>query len=853
VDTLRKVTNALPDSSFFIVCGDFNIYSANEAAYSALLQVNTSSNGEFNDVLNLSGTWNNSSYADHHTQSPRDIAFNGGASGGMDDRFDMILFSDGINNSGGITYKSNTYNAYGNDGNHYNGAINGSPTNTAVGQTIADALYYASDHIPVEAVFEYNANGGGTPPINTVDTIVLAEYDRANVNGCVSGASFTATDVTVKSICRSNGVTYNSTGGDYNTRNWPQTNTIDLNAFLEFSVTPSSEKSVIISSIRTRLDRSSTGPSEVRIRTSLDNYSSDVFTVSNLSTSGAEFSQNLNLNASDTLTFRIYAYNASSAAGTFDIEGFTGNHIVDPGIQLEGFVVSNFVWNGSNWNTGAAPSGNLFGGDVTIQQGGSAANLTANVTAKTVTIESGAALEISNGFALTVEDTIYVKDGSNGFSQVKGTVNGNAVWQHRNTGLNAGWYYISFPVNGTIGDIRSNEMTIYTASNGQVNQQNIYYYNADTINPANNEGVWVTAESLSKSLKGTAYTIFQGPPLFGNFPITLTATGNLNHGNQTFDLKSRSAAPINNRGWNLIANPYPCSLNWEAVKAQNNVLDATFYINNNNIWYSHNGSVGDANNYIPPGQSFFVKASNTSSITLTESMTTIGQRPARFKQNVDHLELTVSSSKTTANSTWIGFNNTLTFGLDKEFDGLKKYNTDSTSANLYSLDPNGNPYVFNGLPKGLNAYQIPLEFNAVESGSFALDMIENLPSGFSYALYDHSTGDTNTYLPGTPYSFNYVGNSILQRFTLLINPSNISIASPFAADWMQLEKTDMGWELTSLSGEILDFQVTDLSGKQIQKSSTSTRSILELKNGIYLIRVYNSNTGDWVSKKLAVI
>ena len=47
--------------------------------------------GYFIDPLNFTGTvWNNSSNAQYHTQSTRTRAFGDGATGGLDDRFDMI-------------------------------------------------------------------------------------------------------------------------------------------------------------------------------------------------------------------------------------------------------------------------------------------------------------------------------------------------------------------------------------------------------------------------------------------------------------------------------------------------------------------------------------------------------------------------------------------------------------------------------------------------------------------------------------------------------------------------------------------------------------------------------------------
>lgn len=155
VDSLRKRTNSLPPNSNFIVLGDFNIYSSNELAYQKLK--NQSMPGYFIDPLNLTGTWNSGSYAQYHTQSTRTRAFGDGATGGLDDRFDMILMSQAIVNSGGITYVPGTYHAYGNDGNHFNDSIN-QPPNTAVGQLVANALHYATDHLPVIASFSFGSS-----------------------------------------------------------------------------------------------------------------------------------------------------------------------------------------------------------------------------------------------------------------------------------------------------------------------------------------------------------------------------------------------------------------------------------------------------------------------------------------------------------------------------------------------------------------------------------------------------------------------------------------------------------------------------------------------------------------------
>ncbi|MFM2136443.1 MAG: hypothetical protein RL021_1843 [Bacteroidota bacterium] len=154
VDSLRKRTNALPAGSNFIVLGDFNLYYSTEPAYQKLLQVTPGSEGHFIDPITMTGTWNSVSYSQYHTQSPRIRAFGGGTTGGLDDRFDLILYSNAISQPGGITYVSGSTTAFGNDGNHYNDSIN-MPPNTAVSQDVADALHNGADHIPVTILLDF--------------------------------------------------------------------------------------------------------------------------------------------------------------------------------------------------------------------------------------------------------------------------------------------------------------------------------------------------------------------------------------------------------------------------------------------------------------------------------------------------------------------------------------------------------------------------------------------------------------------------------------------------------------------------------------------------------------------------
>jgi hypothetical protein len=66
----------------------------------------------------------------------------------MDDRFDFILISDALQDGVDLSVINGSYEAFGNDGNHFNADINDGPV-IPQGQAIADALHEASDHLPV--------------------------------------------------------------------------------------------------------------------------------------------------------------------------------------------------------------------------------------------------------------------------------------------------------------------------------------------------------------------------------------------------------------------------------------------------------------------------------------------------------------------------------------------------------------------------------------------------------------------------------------------------------------------------------------------------------------------------------
>jgi endonuclease/exonuclease/phosphatase family metal-dependent hydrolase len=184
VSSLIDYTKQMSNDHFYIAAGDFNIYTTNEPAYRKFFEETSTGIGKFNDLITVEGKYNEAEFSSVHTQSPRTSQFGGGASGGLDDRFDYILFSDSLVSSDRTFVIENSYNVLGNDGNHYNMAINEMP-NSSVSQDIADALHYASDHLPVSVniVFSNDVVSVNQPPVvnDTIFSVNEFPQDKTQI------------------------------------------------------------------------------------------------------------------------------------------------------------------------------------------------------------------------------------------------------------------------------------------------------------------------------------------------------------------------------------------------------------------------------------------------------------------------------------------------------------------------------------------------------------------------------------------------------------------------------------------------------------------------------------------------
>jgi|GEM_PF-672707 len=172
---LRDSMNTMPVGTHALICGDMNFYKqSTEPGYAKLLESQTNNVGRVFDML-PAGEWHDGGgFAPYHTQSPclNGTCANGAATGGLDDRFDMILPTLNFGTGQGLAVIPHTCISVGNDGQHLNKNITDAPT-IPEGAGYALALKLASDHLPLRLDFQVPSMITVTPASLDFGTVIV--------------------------------------------------------------------------------------------------------------------------------------------------------------------------------------------------------------------------------------------------------------------------------------------------------------------------------------------------------------------------------------------------------------------------------------------------------------------------------------------------------------------------------------------------------------------------------------------------------------------------------------------------------------------------------------------------------
>ena len=166
----------------------------------------------------------------------------------------------------------------------------------------------------------------------------VVSYSVANETGCATGTGFVAPNATAMSLCRGPGITWNTAGNSYNSRDWTvggdDAAAVANNDYLSFGVTIDPGFKATFTDIVIRAQRSNTGPQSIAIRSSLDNFATTIATATGVPTSASNVTLDFqDFEACGAVEFRLYGWGGTNIAGTLRAQGPTDAIVINGAVS----------------------------------------------------------------------------------------------------------------------------------------------------------------------------------------------------------------------------------------------------------------------------------------------------------------------------------------------------------------------------------------------------------------------------------------------------------------------------------------------------------------------------------------
>jgi len=460
-------------------------------------------------------------------------------------------------------------------------------------------------------------------------------------------------------------------------------------------------------------------------------------------------------------------------------------------------AVASLTWNGSidndwhksgNWNEGVTPASVS---DVIIPAG-----LTNYPTVTQLT----SCNNIIMGSNATSTATLL--------NNSKLIVFGTAYVDRYFSGNDKDWHLVSSPVEDATAGVFTG-MYLQSFAEGSSS----YFDITIPLTPLN----IMEGYGLYSTLSSSNTVTFTGYPNFGIFSKEFTAT---------------------NEGWNLFGNPFPSSIDWEAVDIPAGMSNEVHFIrasDGNDLSYVKGLSGQSVSRYIPPMQGFFIKATETGTLTLGDEQRSHSGAGNFYKSENPRLVTLEATGANFSDQTLIHFNEQAGIEHDGKYDAYKIISASNPKLpQIYSVTPNGVKLSVNGMPP---ASSVPLGFTSGEEGIFTIHAIKT--GDFSVVTLEDTKTGVFTDLTKSSYSFSFTPGENEQRFVLhfgalSVNEIENSIASVYSnlntvyVDLKNITKGDI--LIYSISGQLVASKLSATGSNKISLASTGNYCVKVITN-----------------------
>lgn len=359
-----------------------------------------------------------------------------------------------------------------------------------------------------------------------------------------------------------------------------------------------------------------------------------------------------------------------------------------------------------------------------------------------------------------------------------GDITGNIVMQRHIFNGPTQWRQLGAPVSAVT--LQSWDDDMYTSGFPGSDYPSFSFYSVATYNeaaPGVKENGYSAPTNITNPISARkGYFVYVGP-----LPVPVDVKGPPLKNNQTFTLTRTVSAGPTQDGWNMVANPYPSTIDWDSPSFARTGTDNVLQTWNPALaqYASYVGGVGvnGGTRYISSSQAFWIHAIATNP---TASIVEAVKSPvdATFMHSAqqasvsDMLSLTLTGTMG-ADQSIVRFNSAATDSFDVNFDAYKLASMDSTMPYLSSRMDSVTDLAISTLPSLNSNVIVPLHVTVGVSGNyfFRRDSISDLPYSTCVILEDLLNGTITPLTQNASYSCYISDTTSAVRFILHFGPS----------------------------------------------------------------------------------
>jgi hypothetical protein len=543
---------------------------------------------------------------------------------------------------------------------------------------------------------------------------------------------------------------------------------------------------------------------------------------------------------------------------TIDVGG--SDNSTTPGVGTA-YYSNDDRWNGTVYYSGTKKFLPFYDMDVSKTGKAGSVNLKNHVDVNhDLTISSSNTLNVNPGYYLNVDGTLTNNAGNTGL-YIKSDIEGTANMIHNTNNVHATVErYIEGSSTLNANDYHFVSLPL-TSSNNPLSGLFMWSYLFSFDESSYDWDAWGGNTTLPMDVT-EGYMIFY-PNLGGNSPAdtTYSLAGTINNG--SFSAKVSYTSSASTPGFNLVPNPYPSSIDWDASSGwtKTNI--------NNSVWiwspddgnyasYISGTGTNGGTRYIPIGQSFFVQASASSpALSMTNDVRVFSDQ--EFFKNKDKAVEGLLRLKTSGNGFGdeliVRFDENATNDYDGQYDAAKMYGSDG-APQLYTK-MGAQKYSINTIPYTDEQFFIPLGYEMAEPGTytFTFEDLESIDQSVDIDLEDLLTGIIQDLRKDNTYSFAHNPANEPLRFKLHFNGVTSIDETVLDPNQVYFANGQLYVNLPSFDGKQVTIEIFNVAGQTL--FSTQFRpdglTAISTKNihtkGIYLVRVSDSEKS--IARKVA--